>query len=338
LTQQVIAERVGVSRATISAVINDSRYVSPELRDRVLQVIDELDYVPDQVARSLKTNQTMTVGLGLASLASPFSGSLALGVQNVMQRAGWSTIIYYTQEDAEAMREGLRRLQEKRVDGLILAPAANAEGAIADYIRRSGKPVILLDRYFNTGLPVDEVRSDAKHGSDAAVTHLLETGRRRIAIVNLPEPLSSTRDRMAGYIAAHERFGLPIDPALIHPVGFLESDGYETATMLLKQNALCPDAFFVCSHLMTVGVLKAIRTLGLAIPNDVAVIGFDDMPWAPLMDPPLTVVSQQPYELGATAARLLIERLRGEAPATFRHIQFDTTLIHRASCCSARAR
>jgi len=337
VTQQDIAQRAGVSRATVSAVINGTHYVSPELRHRILATISDLGYVPNLVARSMKTNRTMTIGLMLPNILSPIWATIARGVEDIAQSSGFSTILYDTDEQSDRVEEGLRKLQEQRVDGIVMAPGAGCSDIVGRHLSRAGTPVVLVDRYLED-CELDSVFSDSEAGAYQAVSHLLETGRRRIGMITLALGISTGRDRLKGYKRALSEYGVLLDDKLISVGGHGELEGSKGAQRLLAlPGDQRPDALLVSSYLMTVGALKAIRVSGLQVPEDIAVIGFDDLPWTSLMAPPLTVISQPAYEMGARAAEVLLGRLNGPADQPTLRIVLHTTLVHRLSCCHAAA-
>jgi DNA-binding LacI/PurR family transcriptional regulator len=282
----------------------------------------------------MKTKRTMTIGLVLPNILSPIWSTIARGVEDMARQASFSTIIYDTDEQMERMQESLRNLHQKRVDGIIVAPCGRCEDFLTTFTKHTDIPLVLVDRYLDD-LPIDAVVSDSEQGAHQAVTHLLQTGRRRIGMVSLSLEISTGRDRVRGYQRAITEFGLPVHTDLIVGGGSGEREGYTGAQRLLSlPPAERPDALFLSSHLMTVGALKAIRERGLRVPDDIAVIGFDDLPWTSLLDPPLTVVSQPAYEMGARATERLVKRLTNreyEEPA--RREVLETKIVHRCSCC-----
>jgi LacI family transcriptional regulator len=334
-TQQDIAERVGVSRATVSAVLSGTRFVNPELKARILETIEDLHYVPDIVARSLKTNRTMTIGLVLPNILSPIWATIARGAADVARSAGYSTIMYDTDERCEVMQAALRNLREKRVDGIILAPCGDCLDLLSAFLSQVSIPVVLIDRFLE-GLPLDSVVSDDENGAYQATRHFIEMGRRRIGLINLPGNITTGHNRLQGYRRALSESGLPVDESILAVGGRGQQEGYRRTLDLLSLPPDCqPEALLVSSHLMTIGAITAIRQKGKHIPAEISVIGFDDTPWAPLLDPPLTVVHQPAYEMGAKSAELLQTRLYPEPHLDGpQHIVLPTTLVHRGSCCS----
>lgn len=336
ITQADIAERLSISRATVSAALSGQRYVSPELKTQILKLVEDLHYVPDIVARSMKTNRTMTIGLVMPNILSPIWATIARAVADVARKASFSTIVYDTDEQCDVMAAALRTLHEKRVDGIVLAPCSGSEDAIRELLERMTIPIVLVDRYLSD-LPLDMVVSNGREGTYQAVSHLIETGRRRIGFINLPLEISTGRERLEGYRQALAEHDIEVDPWLIVTGGRGAQEGERQARQLLSLSpGRRPDALLAASHLMTVGTLTALRSCGLRAPDDIAVIGFDDTAWAPLLDPPLTVVNQPAYTMGAKAADILLARLEGSTTLSEEPLQvvLPATLIHRHSCCS----
>lgn len=334
-TQRDVADYVGASTATVSAVISGNRYVSPELKSKIEAAIVELGYVPDIVARSMRTNQTMTIGLMLPNILSPIWARVARGAQDIARSEGYSAVFYDTDEQAEQMMEGLTKLQQQRVDGIILAPCGSCDELLASYIQRSAAPIALVDRALE-GCDLDTVVSDSERGTYQAIEHFLETGRQRIGILTLSLDISTGRDRLKGYKQALAARGLPIDEDLIIVGGSGEEEGYQGMQQLLAvSSSQRPDAVMVCSHMMTIGALKALREHEMDVPQDTAIIGFDDLPWTSLIQPALTVVRQSAYDMGAQAVKMLLKRLDEGVEAPTQRLVLGTALVHRESCCQS---
>lgn len=340
ITQADIAEQLHISRATVSAALSGQRYVSPELKGQILKLVEDLHYVPDNLARSMKTNRTMTLGLVMPNILSPVWATIARGVADVARKQGFSTIMYDTDEQCDMMRSALRTLQEKRVDGIILAPCSSNEDLLSEELDRIAVPIVLVDRYL-PNLSLDAVVGNGCEGTYQAVSHLLDAGRRRIGFINLPLDISTGRERLEGYRRALAERNIELDPALMATGGRGSQEGQRQARMLLSlPPGMRPDALLAASHLMTVGTLTALREHAIAVPDEVAVIGFDDTTWAPLIDPPLTVVNQPAYTMGAKAADILLARLSvvETIDPEPQRVVLPTTLIHRCSCCRSGTR
>jgi LacI family transcriptional regulator len=326
-----VAEYANVSTATVSHVINQTRFVSDETRDRVLAAIETLHYQPSAIARGLATNATRTIGLIVSDITNPFFTAVTRGVEDEINRHGFHTILSNTDEDPEREDEYLRLLSARQIDGLIIAPArAHSERLLS--ISESGIPIVLIDRAA-TGVPAPLVSVDNEGGAYLAVKHLLELGHRRIGILMGMETISTHVMRLNGYKRALTEAGLTIDETLIartdnwlylpHANGIastppkaLTNFQMTPSTFNALQHLLDlpsrPTAIFVTNNQMTLGTLFALKERKLRCPDDISIISFDDHDWAPLFDPPITVVRQPTYHLGQTAANLLMRLIHGE--------------------------
>ena len=258
-TQADIAARVGISRATVSAAISGTRFVSPDLKAQILQTAEELHYVPDILARSMKTNRTMTIGLVLPNILSPVWATIARGVADVARSSGFSTIMYDTDEQCDVMQGALRNLQERRVDGILLAPCGEpTPAALTRFITEAAMPMALIDREVDE-LSLDTVVSDNVAGTYQATRHLLDTGRQRIGLIE-----SSAHDQHrpwppGGLPAGIGGNGRPVEDTLSVIGGRGVEEGYRQANLLMSLSAgQRPDALLVTSHLMTLGALQAL--------------------------------------------------------------------------------
>ena len=328
-TQEDVARRAGVSRATVSAVINNTRYVSPEIRERVREVMAELAYEPNAIARGLKLSRTFTIGLLVPNIHSPFWPAVVQGVEDSARGRKYHVILYSTDENEEQEAQALGLFLGRRVDGMLVAPAGQSH---TDYLARldsTSMPVVLVDRYLgNAGL--SSVTVDNIEGAYRAVRHLLEQGRRRIGVASIPVAISTGRDRIVGYRRALEEFGLSFDPSLVRTTSFTIEES-TNQTLRLFELPEPPDAVFATNHSAVIGALRALKNLSKSVPEDVAVVGFDDHPWMSLLDPPLTTVSQPMYDLGITAAELLIDKVEGRVDGNQQKV-LPTTFVHRESC------
>ncbi len=344
-----VAERAGVSTATVSHVINQTRFVREETRQRVLEAVEALNYQPSAIARGLATNSTQTIGLIISDIANPFFTAVARGVQDEIHQHGYHTIFCNTDEDPKREDDYLRLLSARQIDGLIIAPTgAHSERLI--YMSETGLPIILLDRETpNLDAPV--VGVDNEGGAYQATRYLIELGHRHIAIlVGMMKTISTLAMRFKGYQRALQEAGIPFEERLVvradpHsnqnlpyapyvPIYFTNNQMTPTAFHALQALLDLPDrpsAIFVTNNEMTVGALHALKEKGLRCPADISVISFDDHAWAPIFSPPLTVVRQPTYELGQTAARLLMKMLANEEVALPAPLPVE--FIIRESCC-----
>jgi len=327
-----VARRAGVSTATVSHVINGTRHVSEETRARVLAAIAELEYLPSAVARSLKTKSTGTLGVTVSDISNPYFTAIVRGIEDVASANDYNVIICNTDEDKDKEQRYLRVLLAKRIDGLIIAPTG-FPSPLLETMQAAGIPIVLVDRSVE-GMNLPIIKVDNEAGAYQAVSHLIQDGHQRIGIITGLPQVSTSHERYAGYERALQEHDLPTDPRLVR-IGYSKPEGGFRAALDLLGADQRPTALFTTNNLMTMGALMALRHLGLSCPGDVAIIGFDDHDWAPIFVPPLTVVSQPTYEVGTTAAELLIGIVRGMRRETLDHV-LPTKLIVRGSCADHR--
>ena len=329
ITIKDVAAHASVSVATVSAVMNGNKYVSPELEARVRTSIEALGYMRNSMARGLKTQVSHTIGLIVPDIANPFFTNISRGVEDVANAQHYSLILGNTDEDPEKELNYIDLLNGKRADGMIIATTAKGHDYAPSWPLRH-LPVVSIDRsLFHLG--IDTVLVDNRHGARMAIEHLIHLGHRRIGIVTGLPGIAPTDERLAGYKEALEAYGLPIDPALIVVAHARVGGGEQGAMHLLTQTADRPTAVFLMDGTMVIGALQAIAKLGLRCPDDIALVGFDDFVWASVMHPHLTVVAQPTYEIGHMAAQLLFERLSNKQREP-REVCLKTQLIVRESC------
>ena len=327
-TIQDVAARAGVSTATVSRALNASPSVTAATRGRVLQAMAELGYEPNHLARNLRTQQLRVFGLIISNIQNPFYTGIARGIDDAAREVGCTVMLCNSDHDPAREAEYLRTLRAERVAGVILSPSGHNQDQIRA-LRQAGTAVVTIDHRL-PGIDLDIVFADDTIGTTLAIEHLAGHGHRAIGLVGGSERTRAGRRRAEAYRTALARLGLVQRPDWIVDGGFREERGYAAARALLER-ADRPRALFVANNLMALGTLRAARDLGLHVPDDLALIGFDDAPWAPVVKPPLTVVAQPTYELGRAAAGLLAERLKdpGRPPAT---VVLPTQLVVRGSC------
>ncbi len=329
-----VAQRAGVSPTTVSYVLTGSRFVRPATRARILRVIEELNYQPDYVARSLRAKRTLTVGMIVSDIANPFYADIVRGVEDVLSERHYSLILCNTDEAPERERTALQLLVGKKIDGLIIvATGANIEALAA--ASQAGLPIILVDRRL-PGDWLDTVLVDDRQGAETAVRHLLALGHRRIGAIIGRTGISTTDSRRLGYEAALLARDVPIDPDLIRN-GQSTVDGGAAAARALLDLRPRPTAIFTANNLMTLGLFMALKECGLRCPEDVAVAGFDDMIWLSAFAPGVTTIAQPNLNLGKRAAELLMDRLTGCAPESPRIEVLPARLVVRESSGSRLA-
>lgn len=327
---QDVATLANVSTATASRALSRPDMVAQATRERVLSAAQHLGYQPNVLARSLRQRQTRTIGVIVTDILNPFHATLAKGVQDAADRHGYTAFLFNTDEDANKERRALETLRGHLPQGLIVVPTARARENLR---RLPPLPVVELDRV--TGDPaVTTVTVDNVGGARAATAHLAVLGHTRIGMIVGQQDISTAVERHAGFQQALAEAGLTSHPELVLPGHHREEDGRQAALRLLSLPAgQRPTALFVGNNEMTVGAVLAVRDLGLRIPEDLSIVGFDDSRWAQTMTPPLTVVAQPTYDLGVLACDLLIAQFghpAGGRPAPAR-VQLPTTLIVRQS-------
>jgi len=328
VTIRDVARQAGVAPITVSRVINQAAGVNAATRARVQQVIDEMNYVPNTLAKSLRSRQSRLLALMLSDITNPFWTTVARGVEDAASEQGFHVILCNTDEDPAKEATYLNLLLQRRVDGIIIAPTTNDLQRLAA-LKRQQTACVLIDRRV-AGFKADVVYGDSGEGARRLVAHLIELGHRAIALINGPATISPAGDREAGYRAALTAGGLPVDDTLILSGDFKQTSGYQLARQLLAREPR-PTAIFAANNFIAVGVLQALSEAGLRVPDDLSLVCIDDVPHASAIDPFLTVAAQPAYEMGATAARLLMERLAAQRNLRPRTVVLPPELIIRRS-------
>ncbi|HZO68553.1 MAG: LacI family DNA-binding transcriptional regulator [Kribbellaceae bacterium] len=300
-----VARRSGVSPATVSRVLSGRRNVDPELSKKVRAAVAELGYRPNGVARNLRRASTNLWAVVISDIENPFFTSLVRGLEDVAQTAGYSVVLCNSDEDPDKEAAYVSAVLTEQMAGVVISPSGSADGV--QQLHDAGVPMVVIDRHLD-GIEVDTVLVDNEHGAAEAVKHLLDGGYRRIGCITGPRRVSTALDRLAGYRTALRTAGVRFDKDLVRHADFREAGGYSAMESLLEL-AEPPEALFVANNLMTVGALECLTARGLRAPDDIAVVGFDDIPWADLVVPPLSTVAQPTYELGRTAGQLLKDRI-----------------------------
>src|SRR6195256_693394 len=323
-----VARRAGVSTSTVSHVVNRTRFVSDELRERVEAAMRELDYTPNAAARMLTLKRSHTIGLIVSDIRNPFFASVARGVEDVAQEQGYTLVVCKSDESAGREPACLNALETRAVDGVLLASAGVADEHLARLVQ-AGYPIVLVDRDLPE-LGASAVLLDNEGAAYSAVWHLITRGHRRIAMLSGRAAISTTTERIAGYQRALREAGIAIDQQLIVS-GASTSEGGAIAADTVLDMAELPSAIFSGNNLMSIGALQAIVNRGLAVPDDVALVGFDDFPfpWSDAFRPHLTTIAQPTYELGRRAAEILVQRLKGSNSKAAERVVLDGKLIVR---------
>jgi LacI family transcriptional regulator len=322
-----VAALARVSPATVSRVLNGKEDVGADLRRRVLGAVAELGYRRNGPARSLRTRAAMVVGIIISDITNPFFTAVVRGAEDQAQRAGYSVVLANADEDVAKEARYLEVAAAEQMAGVLLSPASPRQTRI-DVLLEQGIPVVTIDRHLATP-PVDSVMVNNHQAAREAAQHLISQGCQRVGLVAGPVQTTTGAGRLAGYRAALRAAGRTLDRSLIVYADFRTEGGYAATWQLLRQRRP-PDGLLFSNNLMTVGGLQAIAEAGLAVPGDIAVVGFDDASWATALRPPLTVVAQPTYEIGQRAAELLLRRVDGEKFPP-RHVVLRAELIERAS-------
>jgi DNA-binding LacI/PurR family transcriptional regulator len=326
-----VAARADVSKTTVSHVINETRFVEEETKQRVLQAIAELGYRPSAVARSLTTNRTETVGVIVSDVSNHFFAEVLRGIEQVLRPENYALLVCNTAEILEREAHYLDLLLRQRVDGIIAAATSRRWNVLTE-VEIQHMPVVFVDRSFE-GLGGPFVGVDNRRGAYLGATHLVECGHRRIGILAGFQRLSTMRERLAGFRQAlQERdVSLPEEWVVTSPLSI--EGGHEAMQQMLTLPER-PAAVFINNNLLSLGALLAINELGLRCPEDVSAVGFDDHPWAAVSDPPLTVIRQPAQQVGRSAAQILLALINEEQPPESRVI-LECEVILRQSCCPA---
>lgn len=330
VTIKDVAKAVGVAHSTVSRALNGDPRISQETRERVLRAARELNYQPNLSARGLVRRKVLSIGLVVPDVSEPFYGRIVEGVDRVTYAAGFNLVLYLTHADRRREIAALEQIRQGRVDGLILMIRKAKSQAVIE-LKQQGVPLVLLLQEIR-GSGIDSVRVDNVEGAVLAVQHLLAGGHRRIAFIAGPSLAPDSQERHKGYKLALERAGIAYDARLVVRGDFSFASGARAAEKLLNLPAEeRPTAIFAANDHMAMGAIKHLSERGVHVPQDVAVVGFDDIAPAAYFRPALTTVRQPVEESARQAAELLIGRLQGSVRET-REILLKTELVVRESC------
>lgn len=328
VTMGDVARLAGVSQSTVSHVLNDTRTVSDASRAAVLQAIADTGYRQNALARSLATSRTMTLGLASTPVSNPYFGDLVQSIERSARAAGYSLLLGDTHDDPDQEQQVVQHLADRRVDGVLLAPSAGAGDGALPFLRSAGLPTVLLDRFAEAEL--DQVAPENEDATAVLTEHLADLGHHRITMVSGLGGLHSTTERLAGYRRIVERRGLDQDPALI----VHGRSGVATAEQAVLNHFAAghrPSAMVIGNNAMTIGVMKALRRLGMRIPEDVALVCYDDFEWADLFEPRLTAIAQDVQAMGTRAVSMMVDRIN-HPDLPYRRERISPRYQHRTSC------
>ena len=322
-----VAEEAGVSVTTVSHVINNSRPVNPETRTRVERAMKVLGYQPNVLARSLRRGKTHTIGVILPDNANPYFAEVVRGIEDTSFSLGYSVMLCNSDNDLDKERLYTNVLIEKQVAGIIFVAAGLSEENIHN-LQRRGVPSVLVDRQVS-GVEIDSVFADNQSGGFLAANHLLSMGHTSIACISGPRGVRSSSERIAGFRQALEAAGIEPNPMGVIVGDFQYQSGYAAAKKLLHA-ADRPSAIFACNDLMAIGAYRCAHENQLRIPQDLSIIGFDDIPLSEFTNPQLTTIHQSKVKMGAQAAELLLGRITNGSLST-RQVIVPVRLVVRAS-------
>jgi LacI family transcriptional regulator len=327
-TMAEIAELAGVSKPTVSKVINQQPGVAAATRERVERVIAERGYVRNGAARALSVGQIGSMNLVVSEVDSPYFVEIIRGVEETLESAALSMVLTSTHEEERRHRRWMARVLEYGTDGVILV-LPDEHASYVEELRRHAIPFAVVDDRGESLPDVPSVGATNFAGGFAATEYLLSLGHRRIAAIG-GQPYKCTMARLAGYRAAFQEGGVPVDPLLVQPGSFHAEAGYAAASALLDLHEP-PTAIFAGNDMQAMGVYRALYERNLRVPDDMSVVGFDDVPLVALLTPALTTVRQPVRQMGALATRMLLQIAAGEVLESTR-VELATSLVVRESC------
>lgn len=333
ITLDTIAKRLKVSTMTISRAINDHPDIKGETKEKVLALVKKLNYTPNFLAQSLKRKKTYTLGLLIPDILNPFYPALTKGIYNVAKEQGYHLIHGSSFGDPTEELNILKMFRASQVDGIIvMAAEAEEDKACNQYLSelaKSGLPIVLCGRR-GYNLPVDRISVNNIKGVSLAINHLIDLGHRSIGFINGPQKVFAAKERQKGYEKVLLEHHIPVNKEIIKNTSFTQEGGYQ-ATKNLLSNKSSITAIFAANDLMALGAIMAIEEKGLKIPDDIAIVGFDDISLASLIRPRLTTVAQPKEEGGRIIANLLLSRINRTAPKKPQNILLELRLVVRES-------
>jgi LacI family repressor for deo operon, udp, cdd, tsx, nupC, and nupG len=309
-----IARAADVSHSTVSRALSDSPLVSVETKERIQRLAHEMGYSPDAQARSLVMGRTQTIGVVVTTITDPFIAEIVQAIETTARDRGYSVILAISRSEPEREIAAVEMLQSKRVDGVIVA--SSRVGALyQEHLDRWGVPVVLINSHRRQSGPyIFSINVDNRHGAHLATEHLLHLGHRRVAYVTGAPDHSDDAERQAGYRRALTEAGIPHDPSLV-VLGTGRVGGGKRALPVLRALAEPPTAVFCYNDMTAIGLMRAARKAGVSIPQKLAVVGFDDIPFASFVNPPLTTIAQPKPKMGKKAVQMVLSLIGDEQGA-----------------------
>lgn len=327
ITLKMVAERAGVSVNTVSRAINNKPDINEETKKRILKVAQELGYVRNDTAVALRTKKTGTIGVVIADNRNPFYAEVLNGMEVAAREKNYHIILANTQRDYQKEEEAINLLLAKRVDGLLITPVQDRDDDIKNLID-ANIPFVVVGRDFEN-IEVDAVYNDEVKGGFLATEYLIKKGHKRIALINGFLYKSPARGRLEGYKRALKEYGILFDDALVNVGDIDVKDGYERTKQLFEKG-LDFTAIFAYNDMMAFGAMQAIREKGLKIPEDIGLVGYDDIPFSSLISPALTTIRLKKQNLGVQSVKLLLSRINGKRKKIKKKM-LDVELITRGT-------
>lgn len=331
VTIKDIAKKANVSIATVSRVMNKKHEgIRPDTRERILKIIEETNYQPNTIAQSMVTNKTSTIGLIIPDIRNPFFPELVRGVEDYSKKYHYNVFLCNTDGDIQKEKEYLDLLTKKKVDGIIYANTyATLDNEIEKLLSKSNIPVVLIDRWEEKS-SYSGVFVDNENAGYMATNHLLSLSHKKIGCITGPAYIKNSQDRLNGYKKALKEVGIEVEDKFIQTGNYQIEGGYKAAVTLLNQGEVT--AIFALNDLMAFGVYQLANETGVSIPEDLSIVGFDNIKYNNILHPKLTTVKQPIYNMGETSTNMLIEKIENSDKQTQEMIYLKTELIERDSC------
>ncbi len=330
ITLKDVAKEAGVSVPTASRVLNNEKFVSDEVKEKVLNAAKKLNYTPEWSARSLRLRKTDVIGVIIPNIADYFFSSIVLGVEKFFRGKGKDIILFNTSNDEKIEERAIKLAVSKRVEGIILVTICRNHNIIQSLAKEFGIPIVIVDNKINVN-NVDFVLCDDENCSFKLVEHLINVhGYKKIACISGPSDESSGFDKLLGYKKALINYGLPVDDDYIKIAYWRKSKAYEATRELMNMDNK-PEAIYCMNANMLIGCLRYLNEKNIKVPNDVALLTFDDYDYVSAFNPPVTALERIDVDMGLKAAELLYNRINGEK-SNYKEIRISPELVIRKSC------
>ena len=326
-TIKSVARRAGVTPTTVSRALNDKPDISPATKARILAIAEEMGYVPSTLARNLATQRTHTIGLAVRTIADMWVAEVVPAIEDGLREAGYGVFLSTHYLNAERERQAVEAFRSRQVEGIIVISSVQRGGYLS-LQQEWGVPIVLISPLMDTTYPYT-VLSDGEGGARLATEHLISLGHRRIGYIGVPHWVIRAQDRLEGYRHTLQEYGIPYERSLVVPGDAHQEGGYQGIRNLLAL-AQPPTAVVCFNDLTAIGVLRGAHAAGLHVPDDLSIIGFDDVPMAQYVEPPLSTVRQDTYGLGHKALTMLLDLIAGREPPEM-PVVLPTELVERGS-------